>query len=398
MKIAGIISEYNPFHSGHALHIAKTREFTGDAPVVCVMSGAFVQRGEPAILRKHARAEMALRCGADLVLENPTPWATASAERFALGGVAVLDALGLPAYLSFASECGRIEPLRRAAEAEKAEGTLTDIKSALASGVSFASARDAVVSRLTGDSELLKKPNNLLGVEYLKAIAALGSDIEPVTFLREGAEHDGGVGGGLASASHLRELMQRGGDVSAFVPEAAMPVLMRELEAGRAPICREALEYAVMYRLRTMTAGEYASLPDSGEGLWRRLMEAGRTEPTVEAVLAAVKTKRYALSRIRRMVTAALLGVTGEMQRALPPYIRVLGMTERGMEVLHEAKKTAKLPIITKPAAGKLLLTGEAKIIFETDERAADIAALASPDTEMRRGREDMTTSAVVIP
>ena len=399
MKIAGIIAEYNPFHSGHALHIEKTREKCGeDTAVVCVMSGSFVQRGEPAILSKRARAEMALVSGADLVLENPTVWAVSSAERFAAGGVAVLQALNLPIVLSFGSECGDIEKLQKSADLLGLDAVREGVKLAMKAGISYAAAREKALAAVYREgAELLRGPNNILGVEYLKAISALGAEkIEPFTFQRIATEHDGAESGSLAPASRLRELMREGRDVSPYIPEAAHAILSRELEAGLAPANINNIEAAILYRLRTMGEEEFAALPDASEGLWRRLMAAGRREASLDAVLSSVKSKRYALSRIRRMVAAAALGISAEDQRGLPPYIRVLGCNERGREVLRLARTAAKKPLITKPAAAKLL-EPEAREIFDIDVRATDLFRLALNDPENRLGGTEWTYGPVIM-
>ena len=396
MVISGIICEYNPFHLGHEAHIAATRERLGaEAAVICVMSGNFVQRGEPAIVSKHARAEMALCCGADLVLENPAPWALGSAERFALGGVGVLAALGLPVTLSFGSECGDIEALRRTADILCGEGVLNEAKLGLKAGISFAAAREAAVRALSPEAaELLRRPNNILAVEYLKAIRALGAEnIEAVTVRRVLTEHDGAESGGLAPASRLREILREGGSIGEFVPEAAMEILRREISSGAAPGDPKAIETAALWRLRTMTEAEWAALPDATEGLWRRMAEAGKTAASLEEFYSEVKTKRYALSRLRRMTAAAMLGITAEMQAAQPPYIRVLGANEKGRSLLHEAKKQAEKPIITKPAAIKLL-PPEAQKVFETEARATDLFALTTPAS--RQGAKEWQTSPVM--
>ena len=399
MKIAGIIAEYNPFHSGHALHIEKTREKCGeDTAVVCVMSGSFVQRGEPAILSKRARAEMALVSGADLVLENPTVWAVSSAERFAAGGVAVLQALNLPIVLSFGSECGDIEKLQKSADFLGSDAVREGVKLAMKAGISYAAAREKALAAVYREgAELLRGPNNILGVEYLKAISALGAEkIEPFTFQRIATEHDGAESGSLAPASRLRELIRVGGDVSPYIPEAAHAILSRELEAGLAPANINNIEAAILYRLRTMGEEEFAALPDASEGVWRRLMAAGRREASLDTVLSSVKSKRYALSRIRRMVAAAALGISAEDQRGLPPYIRVLGCNERGREVLRLARTAAKKPLITKPATAKLL-DPEAREIFDIDVRATDLFRLALNDPENRLGGTEWTYGPVIM-
>ena len=394
MKVAGIICEYNPFHRGHAAHMAMTREALGpDTGIVCVMGGNFVQRGEPAVLPKHARAEMAVRGGANLVLELPVPWAIASAERFAMGGVSVLNACGLVDTLSFGSECGDTERLRRVADVllcPEADGL---IRRELETGVSYATAREKAASALIGsDASLLREPNNILGIEYLKALERLGASMAALTVPRVAVDHDGGALGGYASASHIRERLLKGGDVSAYMLPAAVDILHREISAGRAPVTMAAAEPMLLYRLRTMTDGEFAQLPDSGEGLGARLAQFARSEPSYEQILEKTKTKRYAHARLRRMALAALLGVTGEMQKGLPPYIRVLAFDERGRELLRRMKETAALPIIVKPAAARAL-PAKAREIFELEAQAGDIYALLSPGKENRAGGGEWTRS-----
>ncbi len=383
MKITGVICEYNPFHSGHEYQLAAAREVSGADAVVCVMGGNFVQRGEPAVINKHARARMAARCGADLVAELPVPWAIASAERFAGGGVALLTAMGADC-IAFGAEDPDIGALSRVAETLLTDSARQLTSKHLLAGLSYAAARERAVRELTGDeADILKKPNNILAVEYLKAILRKGSDIVPVAIPRFGPGHDGGEEAGMASASRIRELLYSGGDLSQFMPEPALDVLREELDAGRCPVRPGALEQAELYKLRTMSYEELAALPDCTEGLERRLMRAIRSEATLDGVLAAVKTKRYALSRLRRTLLAALLGVEARHQLGTPPYIRVLAIGKRGREALRQIKADSELPIITKPAAARLL-PPEAFEIFALEAAAGDIYSLAYPSPGAR--------------
>ena len=389
MAFAGIICEYNPFHTGHAAHIAATRErLGGDTDVICVMSGNFVQRGEPAVMKKHARAEAAVRCGADLVLENPVPWATASAERFALGAVSVLNGTGLPVTLSFGSECGDAEKLERAANALLTDEAHRMVREALGDGLSYAAARQKAADALLGsDADVLKNPNDILGIEYMKAIGRLGADMDVLAVKRVNTEHDGDEACGMAPASLIREKLLAGESADGFVPECAREILARETGAGRAPVTIKNAEGLILYRLRTMSDDDYALLPDGSEGLWMRLRDAGYAAKSYEEVLEKTKTKRYAMSRIRRMVLAAFLGTTAEMSSMLPPYIRVLAFNERGQEILKKMKKTATLPIVTKPASAKKL-PPEARKIFEFEARTTDIYELMYPDNVCGGGGE----------
>lgn len=397
MNITGIICEYNPFHLGHLRQMEAARAASGpDTAIVCVMGGDFVQRGEAAVLSRHARAEMAVRCGADLVVGLPVPWAIASAERFAAGGVALLDALGADS-IAFGCECGDAGRLRAVAlELLKGE-TREEIRRELRSGVSYPAAREAVLARrLGGEAELLRSPNNILAVEYLKAMAASGSAMRPLAVPRFGASHDGAASGGVASASGIRAMLRRGEDPAAFMPAPALDVLRREVEAGRGPVRPEAAEAAILYRLRTMSDQHFQALPDGGEGLWRRFMSCARSMPTLEQVLEGTKTRRYALSRLRRMATAAYLGVTAQDQAGKPPYIRVLALGERGRAVLRTARRAGVLPVITKPAAARL--DAPAGEIYALDALAGDLYALLYPDPARRAGGGEWTASPFIMP
>ncbi len=396
MRAAGIICEYNPFHRGHAWHLAETKARTGAEAVVCVMSGAFVQRGEAAILREQARAEAAVKSGADLVLALPVPWAAASAGRFAMGGVSVLDRLAICDWLSFGSECGDAAALARVAEALEQEETQAQIRLALETGCSYAAAQQIALEKLNiSGAALLQNPNNTLGIEYIRAIRALNADLTPIAVPRLG-EHDSiHTGEGFASASHIRGLLQRSESVDAHLPAAMAEILRRERESGFGPVNPAALEQGMLYRLRTMTDAEYEALPDGGEGLWQRLAGYGRREATLEAVLDGAKTKRYAHARLRRMVLAAFLGIPAGMQDRLPPYTRVLAMNDTGAKLLAQCRKTAKIPILTKPAAGKAF-TDFAAEVLALEARAADLWALALPDAEKRSGGMFWKTSPIL--
>lgn len=372
MSALGIVCEYNPFHNGHACQIAAARELLGtDAPVICVMSGNFVQRGECAVMPKHARAMMAICGGANLVLELPTVYAVSSAEKFALAAVTILNASGVVDTLVFGSEAGTIEPLSNIADALIDNDTILKVKSKLKAGVSYAAARENALREIIGDNaNLLREPNNILAVEYLKALKRLNSEITPLTIKRSGSGHDG-----ESSALAIRGMLRRGEEVSRYIPAQCMAVLRDEIAAGRAPLTMEPLENAILYRLRTMTEDEYAALPDVTEGLWLRLMRAGKNENTVAGVIEYTKTKRYAYSRIRRMVLAALLGITGSDTDTLPLYIRVLAFDNTGRQLLREMRGKALLPVIVKPASARKMPFPVISA-FEKEARFTDIFSI----------------------
>lgn len=401
MKTVGIVAEYNPFHFGHEYHIKKTREQIGEeCAVVCAMSGDFVQRGEAAIYSKFARAEAAVRSGADLVVELPVPWALSSAEGFARGAVALLGAVGAE-YLSFGSEAGDVAPLHALADILAAPETNDRIKERLASDatLSYAAARQLAVRDAAGDkAALLEQPNNILAVEYLKAISALSLDMTPMTVAREGAAHDGesAAGSRVRSAMDIRRALAQGADIASLVPPAAAAVYTREREQGRAQD-RERMELAVLSRLRMLPEEAYAALPDAQHGVGARLYEAARREASLDAVLAAAKTKRYALSRIRRMCMCAAVGVTVGMSAGTPPYIRVLAATERGCALLRALDaKEGGLPVITKPASVKQF-SAECTQVFAAGAYAHDLFALAFAAEQERKGGGDWRISPKIV-
>lgn len=347
MKTAGIIAEYNPLHSGHLYHIRATRA-AGFDRIAVVMSPNAVQRGEPAFFAKQTRAAAAVRCGVDLVLELPTPWAVSSAARFAEAGVAVLSAAGADT-LSFGSESGDIEPLRRCADACLEAENGDHIKELLSAGLSYAAARDKAVAGLFGEetASLLRTPNNILGVEYLKAIRKLGVAMDTFTVARLGAGHDSGeLSEETASASALREMIRIEGIEPAlrFLPEETRDLLRKDLEEGIGGTSVERLEPAILYRLRTMSLDDFRALPDVSEGLEQRLYKASRTPIPLSELVEQVRTRRYPLSRVRRIIYSAMLGVTKETAAGTPPYLRVLAFNDTGREMLREIKRSS-LPV-----------------------------------------------------
>ncbi len=379
MLVAGIISEYNPFHLGHATLVSRTR-LAGATHIVAVMSGNFVQRGEPALLSKWARARQALENGVDLIIELPLPWALAGAEKFAFGGAALLDALGVD-ILSFGSERGNVDDLKKAAQALLSPAFRDAMQHELKSGVTFARARQEAVGSLFGKetASFLQEPNNILGIEYLKALDKLGSKITPFTIRRVGAAHDAlEAAHGIASASSIRRLARNGGDYAALMPEAAADIMQREIALGNAPACLAFIERAVLAKLRTMGREEFAALPDISEGLENRIYAAVRKAGTLKEVYEFTKSKRYTHARIRRIVLSAFLGLNSSMSEGIPPYLRVIGMNRRGTEILHSAKPTTKLPIITN-SSDIFSLDNQAKNMIELEGRAADLYALCMP-------------------
>ena len=398
MKTIGIISEYNPFHRGHKWQIdALRRRFGAETRIVCAMSGDFVQRGDFAVERMHARAEAAVRGGADLVFELPLPWAVSSAEGFARGGTAVLEATGAVDTLAFGSECGDTAKLLRAAETLLREDFPEKLRERLAVGTSFASAREAAARELIGDdAAVLGAPNDILGVEYCKALLQSGSAIMPLAMERRAVGHDGGAKEGFASASFIREKLTHGEDASAYLTAESAAVYARECAAGRAPVTMENAERAILSRLRMLEEADFARYDGGNEGLYRRFYESARTAASIDALLGAVKTKRYAYARLRRMLLAAYLGVTKEDMPPRMPYLRVLAFNERGRAVLKQMKKTASAPVLIKSADVRALDEG-AQRLFELSARAEDQYVLAYPDLAASQGGSAWTSGPVIV-
>ncbi len=377
MKIAGIIAEYDPFHNGHAAHIANTRAENGGKAthIVAVISGSFTQRGEPALLSKFKRAEMALACGVDLVLELPLPWAMAPAENFATGGVALLRALGCVDMLSFGSECGDTAVLKQLASVSSHPHYQKELKKALESGTSYAAAGQQAASEILG-AEIaahLSSPNNTLGIEYLRAMADQNADWDIFTVQRQGTMHDEMVAkGAFASATLLREMIREDNLslAAAYMPTEAFAILRSTLECGAITDQSIRLKHALMAHLRRLSTKEYANLPWLSEGLENRLYRESRTAIDYDRLLNAVKTRRYPMARLKRVLWASLIGLTVADTTGLPPYIRVLGMNERGREILAHASHT--LPILSRTAQ-----------VSEMDERAQRIFMLECTATDL---------------
>lgn len=340
MKTIGIICEYNPFHLGHQKQIDHIHAVFGpDAVIVCLMSGNFVQRGKPAIFDKSLRAQAAIDCGADLVLELPVTNTLFSAEGFAASGVQILSPFC--DYLCFGSETGDADSLMSIAQALLRPEFGPLLRKELESGCSFAVARDLALERMGADPSLLKNPNDILAVEYCKAILSQNSTMKLLPIRREGSYHDATPDAENPSATSVRRLISKNQPWDAYVPTAAREVFhnapIHTLSAG---------ERAMLARLRTMSDEDFETLPYGSEGLWRKLMHACRENATLEEILTATKSKRYTRTRLDRMVMCAYLGITEELLCSPVPYVRVLGLRSSGIPALKKARETGFFPHI----------------------------------------------------
>lgn len=395
MSIIGIICEFNPFHNGHKYLIDSVKK-DGDT-VVCIMSGNFVQRGEPAIIDKRQRAKTALLCGADLVIELPAAFSVAGAQTFARGGVKLLDSLGIVDTLVFGSECGSTEKLIRAAEAVENENVQNEIFTLMQTGVTFASAREMAVRLVFGDeiADILHNPNDILAVEYISALKILRSEIKPQAVLRKGVSHDDTeTDGAFASASFIREKMKIGESIEKYIPCEAFEILDKAVKAGHAPADYGKLDVAILAFLRKADAKDFSDVPDVSEGIENRILTAARNSNTLSEVFDNAKTKRYTHARIRRIVLCAFLGLNNSYIACGMPYIHVLGFSDKGKELLHNAKKSARLPIAVR-ASDISNLTETAKRSFKLECTVTDIYNLTLP--KIRNCGTEMTDSPVII-
>ena len=336
MKTVGIICEYNPLHRGHVKQFAQIRRLLGEeTAIVCLMSGNFVQRGMPAIVDKSLRAQAAIACGADLVLELPITYALSSAEGFAAGGVRILG--NFCDYLCFGAETADEAALMQAATALLSDTFPPLLRGELELGKSFPAARQAALEKMGIDGTLLETPNNILAIEYCKAILSQGCSMKPLPIHRGGSYHDELPDDENPSATAIRKLMLEGGNWEAYVSEAA-----KDIFAGAALHTMDAGERAVLAKLRTMSDAEFEALPYGSEGLWRKLMHACRSEATLEGIIAATKSKRYTRTRIDRMIMCAYLGITLQDMLSPIPYTRVLAFNDRGRIALKAARQSGE--------------------------------------------------------
>ena len=387
MKIAGIIAEYNPFHNGHAHHIAETRKKTGCDYVVVCMDGSYTQRGEAACLDKWTRTRAALSCGADAVFELPALWAVNTADAFARGGVAVLGGLGCD-FLSFGSEDTDLELLERLADLRENEPEVisSTIQSKLSEGKSHARARGEALAEYLGmDPERLNAPNLTLGVEYIRAIRELKLNMQPVAIPRIGGYHDSAIGS-FASASAIRAAVRRNEIPLETVPEVLHEHLSR-IAGMHAP------DDLLLHTLRAMTEAEIAALPGVAEGLEKRVARCAREASTQEELIGMLKCKRYTRARIARLCAHALLGVTQALQEKhpLPEYARITGMRGDARPLLAELKARSVLPIVSDATR---LADNE---IFRLECRATDLRALQCSTPEERRAGQEFTQKFIRI-
>ncbi len=377
MKTAAIVAEYNPFHKGHEYQIAQTRQ-AGATHIVSVMSGNFVQRGEPAVYDKFLRAKAAVRCGADLVVELPVPWAMSGAQSFARGAVSLVNAIGCVDILSFGCESASLGKLVELAETVYSADFEKAVCQLIKEKENFASARQAAAAELCGEetAKLLSEPNNILAIEYIAAAKLFNCNFEFNAVARSGDGYNTAVhsGNGFASATAIREQIKRRELDFSLVPQS-----LRELYTDDFADLSRA-ESGLLYALRRLSTEDIKKAPDISEGLENYIYSAIQKAKSAQELFELLKTKRYTDARLRRIIMSLFLGISAQDSKGFPPYIRLLACNEKGREVLAAARPT--LPVIGRAAQFKSL-DGKGKEIFELECKADDVYALCfSPARE----------------
>lgn len=380
MRICGIVAEYNPFHNGHKFHIENARRLSSADGIIVVMSGSFVQRGQPALFDKYVRAKTAVLCGADLVIELPFCFSSAPAQFFAEGGIKLLSATGIVNSVCFGSERGDLNTLLKLTQSPE------NLKPYLDKGMSYPSACAAA------SDFSISQPNDILAVEYLRAISLYAPNITPYALKRcDKGYHSDEAENEFASASLLRDMIVSSGfgSVKPYLPEKVYDILYNEYTVGNY-IDSSLLDALILGKIRSgesLKSTAYVS-----EGLENRFFDKSFDAISISELISAVKTKRYTHARLSRIISAFSVGLSddllGEFVKSGPGYLRVLASNDTGKKMLSQIKKRGSLPVITTPSSYKKLDLLSQKM-FELDCMSGDIAALAKKNPALRKGRQD---------
>lgn len=391
MIICGIISEYNPFHNGHMIHIEKSRNKADADLIVCVMSGNFVQRGEPAIFDKYTRAYCALFGGADAVIELPFLSAVQSAEGFAAGGIKTLNAINAD-FVSFGCEIEDIKALKQTGLvlSKEKRAFKKALKENLSKGMSFPKAR--MQAAFPNSPEEMQMPNAILALEYIKALNKTKSSIEPVAIKRVGQSyHSEDISTELSSATAIRSAMQQGSLKEAFasMPEICAGYITAQLDLGLKPVFASSFDRELIFRLRQGGTEYIKTLQDVSEGLENRIYEAAKTSTTRQELIDKIKTKRYTYTRISRVLLYALFGITREMvqkhNKKAPEYVHVLGVKNR--DVMSALTKSSLVPLVI----------GKSDLYPQTDLAATGVYALTQNVHPFNAPVRDFTQKLIIL-
>lgn len=407
MKILGIIAEYNPFHNGHKYHIEKSKKLTNSDAVVCIMSGNFIQRGEPSILDKWSRAQCALLNGVDLIIELPVVYSIQSAEFFAYGGIKLLNNLNIIDYLSFGSESGNIEDFLNIGQVLYNESVIlsSKIKHYLKEGISYPLARQkALCNYLDNDySYFLTQPNNILGVEYIKALLKIKSNIKPVTVKRNKVGYNEiKTVDNFASATAIRKMIRKNNieDIKQYVPESSYNIIEEKFNNNETVYFNDFTK-SIFTLLTRLSTNEISNYPDVNEGLENRIKKSLGISQSLSDLVNNIKSKRYAQTRIQRIVFNILLNITKSkldtfQELGGPGYIRVLGMNKTGKKILKTAKEQTKSPVIIKPSSYNQYNLQLINEMIQYDFNATDIYYLHKK-VEKKLLNIDLKTSPIIF-
>ncbi|WP_010247546.1 nucleotidyltransferase [Acetivibrio cellulolyticus] len=429
MRVLGLIVEYNPFHNGHLYHLEQARSMCNADFVVCVMSGNFIQRGEPAIINKWARAKMALQCGIDLVIELPVPYAMSSAEFFAYGAVKILNDIGVVDYLCFGSENADIDTFSTIADIliNEPESYKQALKQELAKGISFPASRELALksylsekgSQISDIEAVISSSNNILGIEYIKALKRLKSKITPLSIKRINNSYNSSeITGSISSATAIRKLIQTGrladasllahatetdkNQLDIVLPANSLNILEEEFNSGRGPIYSNLYEQLVISSIRRMPKEELKLLPYVKEGMENRIKDAAEACGTLETLIESILTKRYTRTRIQRIITSVMTGFTSNDLDTFnkfggPQYARVLGLNNKGRQLLSMINKSTHLPIITKTANFSKSCNPLLRRMLEIESFATDMYVLGYQNPLYRKAGQEFTQNVVVM-
>lgn len=387
-KILAIIAEYNPFHNGHLYHLQKSKKELNPDYSICIMSGNFCERGDTSIIDKWSKTEAALKCGFDLVVELPVLYSISSAENFAEGALKILDAFGNNVILSFGSECGDLNTLDNIANVlcDEPKEFTTILSHELSKGLSYPKARENALLLYLNDvrkyANVLSNPNNILGIEYLKAIKRLKSKVTPFTIKRIDAGYNSlKVKARLASATAIRNLLKNNEDVKKLMPTPAYNILFDNINHGKVVSDLSVFEKEIIYTLRKMSIEEISNLQDVTEGLENSIKQAANSCNNLEDLINSIKSKRYTRSRIQRILLYSILNITKkDIQDSYKtkPYIRVLGVSQKGKTLLSQiSNPRSKYPVVT--SVKKFMDSNNNKILrnmMEKDIIASNIYTL----------------------
>lgn len=412
MKTLGIVSEYNPFHNGHKYHIEAARQEFGAESIVCIMSGSFVQRGEPAMFDKWSRAKMALLSGADLVIELPFVYACQPAENFSFGAINILNNFGIIDGICFGSELGNAEPLKEIASLliKEPEAFSILVKHHLKSGNTYPRSISLALSDYYQGNEAInssiwENPNNILGIEYIKSILQLKSPILPYTIKRIANHYnDIEITQAIASATAARHELKHFGfsdKLQTSLPQASNAIIKENIDKNHGPVYLDQFSDLLLYRIRLMSTAQIKSYISIQEGLEHRIKKAAEKASCIEELIEGIKTKRYTRAFIQRILCHILLDLDWEStiafkQHGTPSYARVLGFNDRGKQLLRKIIDNSPYPVVNKVAS----FNPEDPMlhrIFEYDVRATNIYSLAYQSQAYKKAGEDYRRSPIYV-